>query len=74
MGNKLSDKLYWRDRISEKNFDLSKAAQRLRKDLVEALPGFHCFTGNDHNAALVYQGKATPFQKLKYLGSHSIIF
>jgi len=62
----LNSNLYRRDRISEENFDLSKAAQRLRKNLVEALPGFHCFTGNDHNAALVYQGKATPFQKLKY--------
>jgi hypothetical protein len=63
--NYLKSKLYWRDRISEKIFDLSKAAQRLGRDLVEALPGFHCFTGNDHNAALIYQGKATPFQKLK---------
>ena len=63
--NYLKSNLYWRDRISEKIFDLSKAAQRLGRDLVEALPGFHCFTGNDHNAALIYQGKATPFQKLK---------
>ena len=64
--NYLKSKLYWRDRISEKIFDLNKAAQRLGKDLiVEALPGFHCFTGNDHNAALIFQGKATPFQKIK---------
>ena len=66
--NYLKSKLYWRDRISEKIFDLNKAAQRLGKDLIEALPGFHCFTGNDHNAALVYQGEATPFQNLKNAG------
>ena len=70
----LKSKLHLRDRISEKNFDINKSAQRMGKYLVEALPKFHCFTVNDPIAALVYQGRTTPFQKLEMQGSHSIIF
>ena len=63
--NYLKSKLYWRDRISENFFYINKSAQRMGKHLVEALPGFHCFNVNDPTAALVYQGRTTPFQKLK---------
>ena len=62
--NHLQSKLFWRDRNSNKMFDLNGAASRQSRDVIEALSAFHSITGNDRNA-LVYQGKATPLHKLQ---------
>jgi hypothetical protein len=54
--------------------DVKKVAAEVKNDVIQALPGFHAFTGCDTTSAFMRRGKRGPFKLLELHAQHTEVF